>query len=303
MRKLLPILLILVLIPASGLAASCGGEEEPSPAVVPQSEYDQVVADRDAAEQNLAELQSELESSRERVSNLETKISELESELAAANERITTLQSRIEEGPVKSVLPTISVQDEEGWIVEISIEDVWEFKGIPDMTDGEEPWSALAFRATRLAISELWGTEVPSREDIQIAATGLPWYTFGVMNCFHYIKKLIRPVGENGTGEGEIKTLPSGDLDLKIADPWAFSIEGLSFTFTRKSTGEKIRVGIKDAAVPEKLMDVINPETIRKLRLGEATEEKTAEFQAAEEEFLTNILELPQDKLFSFERK
>ncbi len=275
MRKLIPILLILVLVPASGLTMGCGGEEEPSPAMVPQTEYDQVVAERDEAEQNLAEL---------------------ESELSAADERITTLRSRIEEGPVKSALPTISVQDEEGWIVEMSIEDVWEFKGIPGMTDGEEPWSALAFRATHLAISELWGAEVPTREDIQIAATGLPWYSFGVMNCSHYIKKLIMPVDANGVGE--IKTLRSDDLDLKIADPWAFSIDGLTFTFTRKSTGAKVTVGIKDAAVPEKLMEVIDPETIRKLRLGEATEEKTAEFQAAEEEFLTNILELPQDKLF-----
>lgn len=123
------------------------------------------------------------------------------------------------------------------------------------------------------------------------------------MNCFHYIKKLIRPVERDSTGEGEVKTLPSGDFDLNIADPWAFSIDNISFTFTRKSTGEEITIGIKDAAVPDKLMDVVNPEAMRKLSLGEATEEKTAEFQAADEEFLTNILELAQDKLFSFERK
>jgi len=57
----------------------------------------------------------------------------------------------------KSELPPISVLDKEGQVVEISVEDVWTLKGIPrSFVTEEDPWSALAFRATRLAISQLW---------------------------------------------------------------------------------------------------------------------------------------------------
>lgn len=124
MWKLTSILLILVLITTTGLTIGCGGEEKPSPEVVPQSEYDQVLAERDMAKERVAKLQADLKSTRERVSNLESKNSELESKLSAANEGITTLRSRLEEGPVKSVLPTISVRDDEGWTVDIRSDEL-----------------------------------------------------------------------------------------------------------------------------------------------------------------------------------
>jgi len=120
------------------------------------------------------------------------------------------------------------------------------------------------------------------------------------MTCFQYIKGLIRPIGE-GKIRYEFK-----DLKLKYAKPGEFSVEDLTFTFIRKSTGEEIKIWVKDGVVPEKLPEIINPEIIRKIRAAKATEEEWAEFKAefgaVQDKFLRNVLKFPQDKLFEFEK-
>jgi len=79
-----------------------------------------------------------------------------------------------------------------GTEVEITIDDIDEYHGGICVCGG------CAFRATQLGISEIWGEEIPARDDIKIVSR-LP--TPGSRDCFRYV---------TGTGPG-IETNTKGE--------------------------------------------------------------------------------------------
>ena len=98
--------------------------------------------------------------------------------------------------------------------------------------------TTISFRATQLAIAEVWG-EIVQRKDIRIT-TACP--TPECEECLDYITKAK-------TGEGR-------EGDFKVILPEGTSIENLSrenytFTFIEKSTGNQITIWVKEGVFPE----------------------------------------------------
>jgi len=132
-------------------------------------------------------------------------------------------------------------------LVEISVEDVGEYHGDICVC------AACAFRATQLGISEIWGEEIPARDDIRIISR-LP--TPGSRDCFLYI---------TGTGPGiETKTkgeykiiLPDGTEVTDMSKPNLKKIskdnglDNCRFDICRKSTGDCYEVAVKEGVFPE----------------------------------------------------
>jgi formylmethanofuran dehydrogenase subunit E len=176
-----------------------------------------------------------------------------------------------------SALPPITVQDIMGPI-EISVESVFQYHG------AECPIVTTAFRATQLAIAELWPNEIPKRDDIKIiSACPLP----GATDCFEFITRA--------------RTTEGREEDFKIVLPGkGFSLENLSFTFTRKSTGEEIKIWVKKGIVPEAMFGISSKWMSEGITA--ITKEEWAQLMAAKEEFLSKILTLATDQLFKFEK-
>ena len=142
-------------------------------------------------------------------------------------------------------LAPISVYDGDA-LVEISIEDVGEYHGAICGC------GACAFRASQLGISEIWGEEIPARDDIKIISR---LATLGSKDCFRYI---------TGTGagietktEGEYKViLPDGTevMDLSQSNLKKISKgnsrDNFRFDICRKSTGDCYEVAVKEGVFP-----------------------------------------------------
>jgi len=139
----------------------------------------------------------------------------------------------------------ISVYDGDT-LVEISIEDVGKYHG------GICICGACAFRASQLGISEIWGEEIPARDDIKIISR-LP--TPGSKDCFRYI---------TGTGAG-IETKTEGEYKIILPDGTEVtdmsqsnlkkmskgnSRDNFRFDICRKSTGDCYEVAVKEGVFP-----------------------------------------------------
>ena len=143
-------------------------------------------------------------------------------------------------------LAPISIYDGDT-LLEISIEDVGKYHGAICGC------GACAFRASQLGISEIWGEEIPTRDDIQIISR---LATLGSKDCFRYI---------TGTGagietktEGEYKViLPDGTevMDLSQSNLKKISTDNtrdnFRFDICRKSTGDCYEVAVKEEVFPE----------------------------------------------------
>ena len=143
-------------------------------------------------------------------------------------------------------LAPISVYDGDT-LVNISIEDIGEYHGEICVC------GACAFRATQLGISEIWGEEIPARDDIKIISR-LP--TQGSRDCFLYI---------TGTGPGiETKTkgeykiiLPDGTEVADMSKPNLKKVskdntrDNFRFDICRKSTGDCYEVAVKEGVFPD----------------------------------------------------
>ncbi len=174
---------------------------------------------------------------------------------------------------------TISIYDEDD-LLELSIEDAGKYHG--DIC----PCLIVGFRATQLTISQLWGNEIPKREDFKIISA-LP--SQGSQDAFEFITRVK-------TRKDFILELPEG---TSIAD---LSLKNWAFTFIRKSNGERVNIWLKKNAFPE------GPGKYFELRkIAEFNESATLKdkkrFKLAKQEFKKRLMKLPLDKLFGVKKK
>jgi len=179
-------------------------------------------------------------------------------------------------------LPSTPISVYEGkTLIEIPMEEV----GEPNVC------RTMSFRATQLAITDLWGEEIPQRSDFSII-TACP--TPESQNCLDYITKAK-------TGEGR-------EGDFTIVLPEGTSLENLTgenytFTFIRKSTGDKVEISYRGKGYYQKVEAL--PEEFFESRTKAmfdpaATSEEKRAFEEAEKEALRQIMELPMRRLFNF---
>ena len=164
-------------------------------------------------------------------------------------------------------------------------------------TDGKCPCTSCAFRAVLLGMSEIWGDEMPEREDIKII-TRRP--TPGATQCLQFI---------TGTGPNVPSVKSKGELHMSLADGTVVTdlsvpslkkhmkdmgIESWNFIIIRKSTGEEFEVQVKEDIFPEGF-----DELRKKVKMeNTATEEEIDEFRTMWEEVRNAFLTLPDWELF-----
>jgi len=176
-----------------------------------------------------------------------------------------------------SIATPISVYEGET-IVEIPVEEA----GEPGII-----CTPTSFRATQLAIAELWGEEIPQRSDFQIV-TACP--TPGCEKCLDYITRAK-------TGEGR-------EGDFRVVLPEGTNLKNLTgqnyaFTFIQKSTGKEINIWVKEGVFPEGFFE---KRTKAKFDPAATPAEKKA-FKALVKQVSTKISGLPMDELFEFEKR
>ncbi len=176
-------------------------------------------------------------------------------------------------------LSPISIYDEKN-LLDLSMEDVGKYHGDICLC------ATVAFRTTQLAISQLWNNEIPRRGDFEIISA-LP--TQGSQDCFEFITRAKR----------------RGDFTLKL--PGGTNIKNLSrdnwtFTFIRKSTGERVRIQLKEEIFSGGSKEFFNLR--KKVEFnGTATAEEKEMFASSKQKIKKLFMSLPADKLFIFEKK
>ena len=176
-------------------------------------------------------------------------------------------------------LSPILIYDEDN-LLKISIEDVGKYHG--DLC----PCAIVGFRATQLAISQLWNDEIPKREDFRIISA---LSAIGSQDAFEFITR--------------VKT--RGDFTLQLptgTDIDNISIENWVFTFIRKSTGKQIKIWLKEEVFPGGSEEFFRLRKKMKFE-GTATPEEKETFKSAKQELKKAFMILPPDKLFGFKKK
>ncbi len=198
-----------------------------------------------------------------------------------ANTQIAELETKLAAVQVKtSIFPTISIYDGED-LLEIAIEDILNYHG--DLC----PNAVTAFRATQLAISELWGDEIPKRGDFRIiSANPGPCPT----DIFEFITR----------------ALSRGEFMYELPE-WHTAVEGIPqhhapisadcfrFTFVRKSTNEAVTIQVREDVFPEGFFKLF-----KKVKFDQsATPEEKKAFGNATKKWAATVKQWPLEKIFS----
>lgn len=177
-------------------------------------------------------------------------------------------------------LSPILIYDEDK-LLEITVEEVGKYHGDICVC------LTIAFRATQLAISQLWGGEIPRRGDFKIISA-LP--TPGSKDAFEFITRVI--TRKKGT-----------DFDLKLpggTDRKNMAKDNFTFTFVRKSTNELIKIQMNEAVFPEGYFELRNKVKINIPIPATPDEERT--FKEFKQKLRDSLLYFwPADKIFNFE--
>ena len=180
---------------------------------------------------------------------------------------------------VQSTLPLISIYDEEN-LLKLSIEDVGKYHGDICLC------AIAGFRALRLAISQLWGDEIPKREDFGITSA---YPGKGSQDAFEFITRA------KTRGDFKLK-LPEGTDIVNISkENWVFIV-------IRKSTGERIKIWLKEEAFPggfERFFDLRKKVKFKKT----ATLKEKMAFKSAAKKLKQRFMTWSLDKLFGFEKE
>ena len=222
------------------------------------------------------------------------------------------------EAPPEFELGPIVIADG-GVEIEIAIQDVWNYhnermkaiktKNLKEQgkteeeiskiiekefagTIGDCPCGCCAFRATKIGISEVWGDETPERSDIEIISR-LP--SVASMQCFQYITG-TGPKVPNVINKGEFHMiLPDGtevtDLSPKNVKKLSagMDVSNWNFVITRKSTGEKFKVQLREDVHPEGYFELREKVKfgIPEMATGEEVERFTTLWVELRDAFLT----------------
>ena len=171
-------------------------------------------------------------------------------------------------------LPPILIYDEKN-LLEISIEDIGKYHG--DIC----PCVVIGFRATRLAISKLWGDEIPKRNDFEVISKSP---TLGTQDAFDFITRA--KTGMNRQGDFRIE-LPKGTNFENL------SRDNFVFVFIRKSTGDSIEIRIKEEVFPEGHFELR-----KKVKSKRATRQEKEAFKSTQRELKYRLMNLPSNELF-----
>ncbi len=133
---------------------------------------------------------------------------------------------------------------------------------------------SLAFRASQFALSEEQvGTD---RNDIVIVSA----------NPSEAQEAVFLYVLGNSTADYSVE-MPAG------TDPKNLTKENFVYTFTRKSTGDSVTVGLKDGVIPDELFELR-----KKCKAGTATPEEKKAVGLIKREIKDKFKYLPMDELF-----
>lgn len=211
------------------------------------------------------------------------------------------------EAPPEFELEPIVI-DDGGTEVEITIEDVGNYHGQMCVC------TCCAFRATQLGLSEIWGAEIasgedvdastsattlfPTREDIRIISR-LP--TPGSRDCFQYVTGTGPGLETNTKGEYKI-ILPDGTEVVNMSNKNLKKVsksntpDNFRFDVCRISTGECFEVVVKEGVFPDDYFELR-----KKVKFGipeNATDEEKALFKSEWEETRDKFLTSPDWELF-----
>lgn len=177
---------------------------------------------------------------------------------------------------IEDKLSPISIYDEED-LLKISIEDVGKYHG--DM----DPCGIVGFRATQIAISQLWKDKIPRREDFKIISA---FPGKGSQDAFEFITRAK-------TRKDFTLELPEGTSLANISmDNWVF-------TFIRKSTSKQIKIWLKEEVFSKGSEEFFRLRKKVKFEKTATPKEKEA-FKSAKQELKKALMSLPLDKLFGF---
>ena len=188
--------------------------------------------------------------------------------------QVSKIEGKVVGEKTETKLSPILIYDEKN-LLEISIEDVGKYHG--DIC----PCVIIGFRATHLAISEIWGGEIPKRSDFKIISKSP---TLGTQDAFDFITRA--KTGRNRQG------------DFKVELPEETNYENLSnanfvFSFIRKSTNDSIEIQIKEEVFPESYFELR-----KQVKFGKATQKEKEAFKSAKQKLKYRLMNLPSDELF-----
>ncbi|MBA7530889.1 hypothetical protein ES705_23100 [subsurface metagenome] len=193
--------------------------------------------------------------------------------------------------PPEFELEPISIYDGDT-LLEITIDDITEYHGGICVCGG------CAFRASQLGISEIWGGEIPARDDIRIVSR-LP--TPGSRDCFQYVTGTGPGMETKTRGEYEI-ILPDGTEITNMSNKNLKEVskgntpDNFRFDVCRKSTGECFAVVVKEGVFPGDFFELRE-----KVKFGipeTATSEEKALFKSGWEDTREKFLTSPDYELF-----
>lgn len=198
-------------------------------------------------------------------------------EIEAADEK--GAEVRVEQKAATQLSP-ILIYDEDK-LLEITIEEVGKYHGDICVC------LTIAFRATQLAISQLWRDQIPRRGDLKITSA-LP--TPGSKDAFEFITRVI--TRKRGA-----------DFDLKLpegTDKKSMVKDSFTFNFVRKSSNEQIKIIVKDTVFPEGYFELRN-----KVKFDipiPATPEEEKTFKQTKQKLTDLLLYFwPTNKIFDIE--
>jgi formylmethanofuran dehydrogenase subunit E len=136
-----------------------------------------------------------------------------------------------------------------------------------------------AFRATGLAISELWEDEIPNRADLDITwshPSPCQEKTFRYItgNTAQYHKVILEDTGK------------------------VLSLNNYRYKFTNLDTGDEFEVQVKEGIFPPGFFELR-----AKAKSGRATDQEKALFASQRGEIRDKFLDLDDDELFNFEEE
>ncbi|MBO3803313.1 MAG: hypothetical protein JTT11_05485 [Candidatus Brockarchaeota archaeon] len=177
---------------------------------------------------------------------------------------------------------TIQVYDESTTLKERVLNNLTLAAMVQYFGIGDSPIMYVVWRASQLALAELWPGEIPNRADIRVitahpargAADAIEFITRAKSRWELYVRA---PAGTSGI--------------VQTIDNWVF-------TFVRISTGQAIEIRVKETAFPQGFHDLANAYR-SKIASGETpTKEETAAYKAGMKQVKDTFKTRPDSELF-----
>ena len=164
--------------------------------------------------------------------------------------------------------------------IEITLDNIKDYHG--DLCPGV----VTVFRQTQIGIKQLWGGDIPERDDIKIVS---------------HFKNAEAPVIKGKSMKGRYDTfvyILNNTDNLEIRDCEG-GVDCFKTTIIRKSTNEEFNITLKDNVSPDGFFELMKKVKITK----NASDDEKEEFKTKWEEFRDNVLTKTNHDLFEYEIK